>query len=183
MRRIANTTELVSELQRLLAVSGSNQPSRTKVAAELEELSARVAMGPGETFGEELEKLQQKFAGEIMVHLYKLLVSTHKSLADEFQNVFGFQNWDYGSIGRAGVNSWSARIWLKDGPLLYSNRTKRDLDGNLLLHVEFAPTTVEVTVEMGNTTNIFKKSYTHNRAQAYTIAWEARDAWSNLLMS
>lgn len=43
MRKIANTTELTSELQRLLDYAGSHQPSRVKLASRLQALSYRVA--------------------------------------------------------------------------------------------------------------------------------------------
>lgn len=43
MRKIANTTELTSELERILDYAGSYQPSRVRLAAELGELSVRVA--------------------------------------------------------------------------------------------------------------------------------------------
>jgi len=43
MRRIANTTELTTELTRLLAYAGSYQPSRVKLAASLRSLALRTA--------------------------------------------------------------------------------------------------------------------------------------------
>jgi len=43
MHKIANTNELQSELRRLIAYAGSDLPSRTRIAAELRQLSQRVA--------------------------------------------------------------------------------------------------------------------------------------------
>lgn len=43
MRKIANAHELVGELERLLDYAGTYQPSRAKLAAELQALSERVA--------------------------------------------------------------------------------------------------------------------------------------------
>jgi hypothetical protein len=43
MKKIANTTELQTELQRLLAYSQSELPSRAVLASELQALSERVA--------------------------------------------------------------------------------------------------------------------------------------------
>jgi hypothetical protein len=46
MHRIANTTELQSELRRLIAYAESPQPSRERLAAALNDLSERVAASP-----------------------------------------------------------------------------------------------------------------------------------------
>lgn len=43
MRKIANTTELAGELQRILDYAGSVRPSRVKLAADLSSLAMRVA--------------------------------------------------------------------------------------------------------------------------------------------
>jgi len=43
MRKIANTTELQTELRELLAYSLSERPSRLRIAAELDTLGGRVA--------------------------------------------------------------------------------------------------------------------------------------------
>lgn len=42
MRKIANTAELQSELRRLLAYVATDRPSRSKIASELDALSARL---------------------------------------------------------------------------------------------------------------------------------------------
>lgn len=43
MRKIANTTELQTELRKILAYAQSELPSRTTIAHQLEQLSLRVA--------------------------------------------------------------------------------------------------------------------------------------------
>ena len=45
MRKIANTHELQDELRQLLAYTGSNRPSRERIALELKTLSTRIASG------------------------------------------------------------------------------------------------------------------------------------------
>lgn len=47
MEKIAHPQELQAELRRLLAVCGEGQPSREKLAKELQALSQRVAVGVG----------------------------------------------------------------------------------------------------------------------------------------
>lgn len=47
MQKIANTSELKSELQSLLEYSRSPQPSRKRIARELRTLSARLKAGRG----------------------------------------------------------------------------------------------------------------------------------------
>lgn len=52
MRKIANTSELQSELRRLLAYAQSERPSRRRIASALEDLSLRLAkVTPSETIG------------------------------------------------------------------------------------------------------------------------------------
>jgi hypothetical protein len=56
MRKIANTTELQTELSRLLDYAGSYQPSRAVLASELNHLSYRMA---ADTAPQSLEEAKQ----------------------------------------------------------------------------------------------------------------------------
>jgi len=47
MRKIANTHELQDELRKLIAYTGSNRPSRERIALELKTLSTRLASSGG----------------------------------------------------------------------------------------------------------------------------------------
>lgn len=57
MRKIANTAELQTELERLLDYAGSHQPSRAKLASELRDLSMRVAIAREEDILHETKNL------------------------------------------------------------------------------------------------------------------------------
>jgi hypothetical protein len=60
MRKIANTTELTSELKRLLAYAGSHQPSRAKLASELRDLSMRVAVAKSSRVASDADSVLDK---------------------------------------------------------------------------------------------------------------------------
>ena len=177
MRKIANTNELQSELRRLIAYSQSKRPSRGKISIRLSDLSKRLAASYN-SYGERVEKLQIEFLGEVVTQLYETLGEIHRKNAEDFTQVFGFLNWDYGSAKRDG-SGWSIRLWLKDGSV-FQNKKGREIEGNLLLSVGF-DSKIGVQVEMGNTTEIFSKSYDAKATKPWDITWGIAGAWTKLL--
>jgi hypothetical protein len=127
----------------------------------------------------QLETLQSSFTGYAAEKMYEHIQSAHRSLSNspKFENVMGFENWDYGSPRQQG-DVWSCRVWLKSGSLI--QMANGESQGNLLLKIKFG-STVQVDLEMDNRETLFSKAFSATAASPSTVGTYCADAWVKAL--
>jgi hypothetical protein len=125
-------------------------------------------------YGKLLSAVQQEFVGGAGETLYKYISMLHKRLAPRFENIHGFENWDWGIPQPAGENAWNIRIWNKSGAQFPSV-----LDGNLLMKFVFTDG-VQCSLVMGNTQTIFQRKW-GPKVTASDAGMKCGEAWETLL--
>jgi hypothetical protein len=128
----------------------------------------------------QITTLQSSFTGYAAERMYEHLQSAHRSLSSnpKFENVLGFENWDYGSPRQQG-DVWSCRVWIKSGSFIQMANGETS-EGNLLIKIQFG-TQVQVDLVLDNRDTIFSKTFSTTSASPSTVGTYCADAWVKAL--